>query len=353
MKCLHCSNEMTNYEVHKTLRTMSYDVCESCGGLWLDKNELDQMAVQVEGDIEYCATEDASDPASAKHCPRCAGEHLRRVKFLGEEDIVLERCDNCSGFWLEGGQIQKINDRLTKLMPVKGTGFSEFLTETHLPHYYKRIKRHSAETDFSTPVLPVQHAKLLGKTSHKCPTCENLLDSYKTYGIKIENCSKCGGLWLHQKELKALKDRIDADSWGNLRWMNDEVVAIEKSSTMVSNKSCPECSDSRLLSTNFGNSKIVIDRCDGCHGVWLEGGEFNEIVHYLREELNHLTSKEMEKKVAEAVKKIWSDGSESKISEVLDAKAAISALICISIYEHPPLAAALVKAGIAGKTVAG
>jgi Zn-finger nucleic acid-binding protein len=114
-----------------------------------------------------------------------------------------------------------------------------------------------------------------------------------------------------------------------------------------------QCSDSRLLSTNFGNSKIVIDRCSLCHGVWLEGGEFNEIVRYLREELNHLTSQEMEKKVVEAVKRIWSDSSESKISEILDAKAAISALICISIYERPPVAEALIKAGVAGKTVVG
>ena len=352
MKCLSCNNEMMNYEVHTTLNKVTYDVCESCGGLWLDKGELDKIAFQVKGDIEFCAKEEAKGPPSTKHCPRCAGEVLHKVMFLGDDAIVLERCDNCNGFWLEGGQLEKIDNELAETMAIQGKGFSEFLANTHLPHYnYK--KRDSAETDFSVPVLPVQHARLLGKTTHKCPACETLLDSYGTYGIKIENCSKCGGLWLHEKELKVLKDKIDEDSWGNLRWMNDEVAAIEKTSSTVSNKTCPECSNTRLLSTHFGNSKIIIDRCGQCHGVWLECDEFEDMVRYLRDELNHLTSKEMEKKVAEEVKKIWSDSSEGKISEILDAKAAISALVNISIFEHPALAGMLINAGNAGKIAGG
>ena len=44
----------------------------------------------------------------------------------------------------------------------------------------------------------------------------------------------------------------------------------------------------------------------------------------------------MKGKVFEEIKEIW-DGPESKISEVLDAKAAISALINITIFEHPAL----------------
>src|ERR1700730_12976607 len=112
MRCLNCNNEMMNYEVHTISQHMSYDVCESCGGLWLDKGELDKMAFQVEGDIEYCSTEEVKGPASTKHCPRCAGEPLHNVLFLGhylKDGIVLERCGNCNGFWLDGGQLDKID----------------------------------------------------------------------------------------------------------------------------------------------------------------------------------------------------------------------------------------------------
>lgn len=349
MKCLECKNEMTNYEVHTIIHKISYDVCEKCGGLWLDKGELDKMAYQVEGDIEYCSTDEPENSITTHHCPRCAGMVLHKVGFLGGNDIVLEHCNNCSGFWLSGGQLEKIDDELAQIMTVKGKGFSEFLTNFHLPHYYKRIKRDSAETDFSVPIIPVKHAKLLGPTDHKCPTCEKLLDLYKAYGIEIENCSDCGGLWLHPKELHVLKAKVDEDLWGNLRWMNDEVEAIEKTSALVSNKTCPVCKESRLLSTHFGKSKIIIDWCKQCRGIWFERDEFNDMVNYLRDEVNHLTSEDMKDKVIEEVKRIWTGDSESKISEILDAKASISALVSISIFEHPTLAKLLGKAGLEGR----
>jgi Zn-finger nucleic acid-binding protein len=334
MKCLDCNHEMTNYEAHTLAHKLSYDVCEKCGGLWLDQGELDKMAFQVEGDIEYCSHDEVKGPPETKNCPRC-NVHLHKVKFLGESDIILDRCENCSGFWLDGGQLEKIDDELVKLMPVSGRGFSEFLTNTHLPHFYKRVKKDTSD-NFSLAVLPFL-AKDLGKSALKCPACEKAMESYKAYGVKFESCSACHGLWLHKGELKALKDKIDADSWGNLRWMNDEVNAIEKTSAMTSNKTCPQCKDCQLISTHFGNSKTMIDWCKKCEGIWLDYEEFETIMQYLRDELEHLTSKEMEHKVVQEVKRIWSDNSESKISEILDAKAAISTLVNINIFEHPAL----------------
>jgi hypothetical protein len=59
----------------------------------------------------------------------------------------------------------------------------------------------------------------------------------------------------------------------------------------------------------------------------------------------------MEKKVIEQVKRIWTDSSESKISEVLDAKAAMSALINISIYEQAALADLLIRGGKAAAKI--
>ena len=44
----------------------------------------------------------------------------------------------------------------------------------------------------------------------------------------------------------------------------------------------------------------------------------------------------MAKKVYEEIKEIWS-GPENVLSEILDAKAAISALICIAIFSKPAL----------------
>ena len=44
----------------------------------------------------------------------------------------------------------------------------------------------------------------------------------------------------------------------------------------------------------------------------------------------------MAKKVYEEIKEIWS-GPENVLSEILDAKAAVSALICITIFSRPAL----------------
>jgi hypothetical protein len=105
---------MMNYEVHTISQHMSYDVCESCGGLWLDKGELDKIAFEVEGDIEYCSKEEAKGLASTKHCPRCAGEPLHKVLFLGhylKDGIILERCERTA---TDFGSMEA---SLTKSMP--------------------------------------------------------------------------------------------------------------------------------------------------------------------------------------------------------------------------------------------
>lgn len=334
MKCLDCGTEMANYEIHKISGKLSYDSCESCGGLWLDRGELDKMGYQIQGDIELCSEEEiGKNSETNKSCPRCNGLPLHKVQFLGYSDIQLDRCRNCGGFWLDGGKLQQIDQYLTKVMPGKEKGFSEVLAHPHLPF----IKRDSKETDFAMPVLPVKHATPLGSTNHLCPACRNSLNLFGAYGIQFESCSKCNGLWLKKGELKILKAKVDNEDWGNLRWMDDELDAIEKTRAMVSQRLCPECSGSHLVSTHFGNSGTIIDWCRQCHGKWLDRNGFETIVQYLKDELDHLTSKDMEKKVIEEVGKIWNKPG-NKLSEALDAKAAISALINIDIYEHPHLA---------------
>ena len=59
MRCLNCNAEMTNYSVITKTADLSYDVCEKCGSLWLDRGELDKMAFQVAGSIQFCSEREA------------------------------------------------------------------------------------------------------------------------------------------------------------------------------------------------------------------------------------------------------------------------------------------------------
>ena len=124
MRCLNCDAEMTNYDVTTKQGELSYDVCEKCGSLWLDRGALDKMAFQVAGSIEFCSEEETGLAEQApKDCPRCDDFRLSAVRFLGSTDIILHHCRNCGGFWLGGDELNLIDQELVKIMPVSGHGF--------------------------------------------------------------------------------------------------------------------------------------------------------------------------------------------------------------------------------------
>ncbi len=104
MKCLNCGTEMTTNQVVTKKDSISYDMCDKCGSLWLDAGDLDRMAFNVTGSIEYCEEIGTDEPEKQpKKCPRCDDFNLSKVKFLESDDIHLHLCRNCGGFWLDGG----------------------------------------------------------------------------------------------------------------------------------------------------------------------------------------------------------------------------------------------------------
>jgi Zn-finger nucleic acid-binding protein len=145
MQCLNCKIEMFNYDVTTKKAQLSYDTCERCGSLWLDAGELDKLAFQVEGSIEFCSEEEDKTQTPTRRCPRCIEVDLTPVKFLGVSDINLDRCHNCGGFWLDGGELNLVNRELAKIMPVSGHGFADFVNNVHVPFWFKRIRRRAVK----------------------------------------------------------------------------------------------------------------------------------------------------------------------------------------------------------------
>ena len=191
MNCLNCNKEMMNHFVQTKDAGLSYDLCEECGSLWLDKGELDKMAFQVEGSIEYSSKDRAEDTEeSARQCPRCKDRTLDKVKFLKYADLVLDRCSRCEGFWLDAQELDLINSELEQLMPITGKGFSDFVNKVHIPYWHKRVRQKSSETDFSVEVAPIGGAELVSETQYPCPGCEANLSLYRAFGIELEGCSK-------------------------------------------------------------------------------------------------------------------------------------------------------------------
>jgi uncharacterized protein len=349
MRCLNCNAEMVNYDVTTKKAELSYDLCEKCGSLWLDAGELDKMAFQVAGSIEFCSEEENKTERPTRKCPRCDDSVLSRVKFLGETNIALDHCRNCGGFWLDGGELNLIDRELEKIMPVSGHGFSDFVNNVHLPFWYKRVRRPSGETDFKVAVQPIRGAKHKGATDRNCPADGATLDLYTLAHIKFEGCPKCHGMWLDEDELRKLKNTVNN---GQLHWLNREVDNIEKTSAIMSSRSCPKCSSNKLRSVIFGHSGVVIDWCPTCHGIWLDRSEFDSIVEYLRDEATEATPKEIAHEIGEDLKKaVTGEGPESRLAELGDAAAAIEAWANAHIFEHPSLFALLTGTTASGRTI--
>ncbi len=335
MKCLHCGTEMMNNNVTTRHGSISYDACEKCGSLWLDAGELDKMAFQVEGSIEYCSQEKDDKPdVQPLKCPRCDDSALDRVRFLGYPDIILHRCDSCGGFWLDGGELNIIDQKLKKIMPVTGKGFSDFVNNVHVPYWYKRVRKESDETDFHWEVMPIKGAQDEGATADVCPNCGSNLNNYEVFGMRFEGCPKCKGIWLIKDELRGLKNRLQH---GSMRWMNDEIDAIEKTSARVTDRLCVKCKNVKLVSVLFGKSSIIIDWCRQCHGIWLDRKEFESLTDYLNKEETGMKPGEIGKVAIEELKRVWTGGPESRLEDLRDAFDASSAILNATVFEHPAL----------------
>jgi Zn-finger nucleic acid-binding protein len=347
MRCLNCNSEMVNYDVTTKHGELSYDICEKCGSLWLDRGELDKMAFEVEGSIEFCSEEEDKTPeAKIKNCPRC-DVALARVRFLGETDIILHHCKNCGGFWLDGGELDLIDKELEKIMPVSGHGFSDFINNVHIPYWYKRIRKKSSETDFKVEVEPIAGAKHLKPTKDKCPVDGTTLDLYSIFSMEFEGCPKCHGLWLVKDELRKLKNKALE---GRLHWLNDEIDNVEKTAAVRTDRPCPK-DGTKLLSVVFGKSSVVLDWCPKCHGMWLDRSEFDSIIEYLNTEAGNATRANVEKEIVKDLKKLWKGDAESRAAEVADIAAAVMTLANVTVFEHPALFRFLTNTASAGHSV--
>ena len=347
MRCFNCDAEMVNYDVTTRKAELSYDVCEHCGSLWLDAGELDKMAFQVRGSIEFCSEEEDQTARPTRNCPRCDDCQLVPVRFLGVSEIVLDHCRNCGGFWLDGSELNLVDQELTKIMPVEGHGFSDFVNNVHVPFWSKRLKRPSRETDFKVAVTPVSGAEQKGQSSKACPADGTTLDLYSLAHVEFEGCATCHGMWLDKDELRKLKNTVND---GQLHWLNREVDNVEKVSAVVSSRTCPKCPSIKLRSIVFGHSGVVIDSCPDCHGLWLDRGEFDSIVHFLHDEATHATAEEIGQELREDLRKAVSgEGPESRLAELGDAAAAVEALANTVIFDHPALFNLLTGAARSGR----
>ena len=111
-----------------------------------------------------------------------------------------------------------------------------------------------------------------------CPRCEGELRSRALDRAAVVECTQCGGLWLEPRTFDALCLRAE-------RQLEAEVPADRPRGPAPADVAryipCLRCGDMMTRKNYAGRSGVVIDVCRD-HGVWLDHGEVERVVAWLR-----------------------------------------------------------------------
>ncbi|MBS3764615.1 MAG: zf-TFIIB domain-containing protein [Planctomycetes bacterium] len=110
------------------------------------------------------------DKGQRKTCPKCGTESLIPA-VLKRSGIEIDRCNECHGIWLEGGELEDLLGELS--------------------------------VDFHVPSRATSGSK-------RCPECDEPLYvvGYPHTGIIIDICKKCGGVWLDHGEYGQIRKAL-------------------------------------------------------------------------------------------------------------------------------------------------
>jgi len=110
VKCPACENTMKEIQV----QDIAVDVCEGgCGGVWFDWFELKKVDEPHEAAGEHLlnVARDESvqvDQDSKRTCPKCEGQVMWRHFSSVKQEVAVDECPACAGFFLDYGELNSI-----------------------------------------------------------------------------------------------------------------------------------------------------------------------------------------------------------------------------------------------------
>ncbi len=110
-----------------------------------------------------------------------------------------------------------------------------------------------------------------------CPRDGSVLAKVRVLELELDKCHACDGLWCDRGEMETLRDAglSETEEAIEREYGNPEPVQGGTRGYMR----CPRCGDARLLSYRYTYvSPVTVDRCERCHGVWLDKGELARIL---------------------------------------------------------------------------
>jgi len=147
----------------------------------------------------------------------------------------------------------------------------------------------------------------------QCPICKKNLSSTILCNVEVNYCPKCLGLWFEEEELRWAKDEKDR----NLGWLDVDLWRDKKKLKIsYGMRLCPSCRVP-LYEVYYGDSRIIVDVCNLCHGVWLDRAEFKKIIDWLKERADYEILNNYAKNLFRELREIFT-GPETLREEILD-----------------------------------
>jgi Zn-finger nucleic acid-binding protein len=119
----HVEMQQVRVESHYGLPVM-LEQCKSCGGIWFDQFELYSIKAAQAEKIELLDSEILSCPSqvagSKLVCPRDQTGLVQFTDINFPKEIIVERCPQCNGFWLNRGEFTRYQHLRQGLERTKG-----------------------------------------------------------------------------------------------------------------------------------------------------------------------------------------------------------------------------------------
>jgi Zn-finger nucleic acid-binding protein len=116
-----------------------------------------------------------------------------------------------------------------------------------------------------------------------CPNKHGELVSMLFHNTEVDYCPDCLGIWFDEHEFELSKDDKDAQ----LNWMDFDIWRDKgKFHLSQTDRRCPVCKIP-FVEVHYDESNVKIDFCKHCRGIWLDRGEFKQIMVYLRKKSDY------------------------------------------------------------------
>ena len=104
MKCPKCQEHMFAMEYDN----VEIDVCDDCGGVWLDSGELETILGTSRAAVDSADLEAAAKAKGEAllDCPVCVSKLAKDA--YGETDVIVDRCPHGDGVFLDRGELEAI-----------------------------------------------------------------------------------------------------------------------------------------------------------------------------------------------------------------------------------------------------